>query len=132
MVTIVNFVYGVLSGVKTAGGGATIDIASVTASTEYCGFVLDITIGGTGVSGQAIYYIAKRYVITAGGATYPTTIGTDATSNCTLAIAWVSGQTFKISVTNTLAGGAGIGFSIAVSGGGANNAVGYLTSIIAL
>jgi hypothetical protein len=92
---------GVFPKAITASGTA---VATVTHATTYAAITVEVThTGMEGLGAITSYVYAKRFIRCQPGSIAVTTIGTDATSNATIALAFVSATVFTVTITNSAA-----------------------------
>lgn len=127
-----NQTTGIASTTKVVGSGATVDFAAMKVTDNNGSAVIDISATGVNATGANLYFKGTRHVRVTGGSSIAlTTLGTDASLNCTLSVTWTSTNTFKISFANNTASSSGMAVTLnaAAAGGADGAAIGYIEYI---
>jgi hypothetical protein len=115
---------GIVSTSKIVPGTSSVDVALCKFTDNNSSGILEITASGVSVLGGVAYFKGVRHVLlTAGTSITTTTLGTDASSNSSITLTWVSLNTFKVTLNSGLGSDAGYAVSVNVlTGGGADGA----------
>lgn len=124
---------GVISDRSYMGANSATDLFKIALSDDYGVTLIEVEIAGRGNSGTPFYFSGKRYISVNGGSSITVgTLGTDINSgNLTVDFTWISGNSFKCTVTQTATGVAAfLSTSLYVTaGGGGDNTAGYITEL---
>jgi hypothetical protein len=117
--------YGVTSTTKSIANGATADCFEIEVSDNYGGCMYSIDLAGGDINGQVRYFTGKRMVEVNGGTSITVyTIGTDVSNGgISMTSTHISGQRFKVTVTNTTGQTLYCGVSIQATAGGTDGEV---------